>query len=454
MLINGFSGNIFNRKEWIELYAEESREFIAVLEQGETDKLWEISDAGTGIRIKKDSTWYYNYLTSLDYNKIEESVSNVAADIVNKTYSHGISTSTYSYIIKKPLLSLTVKEKIELLKEADSVVKERGSEILFRRIILREKEKKINILNSDGLVTEDIQTQLVFLVQVVVGDPKKGMETGYEPYGGTKGYEIFDHYSPEQIAKTAIDIGERALKSKWVEAGTMPAIISAKAGGTIIHEAVGHGLEGDLVYNGLSVFKDKIGEKVASPLVTIVDDATIPGVRGSFRYDDEGTPSQKTVLIEDGILKNYMTDLEYSKKLLQSTTGNGRRESYRFMPIVRMSNTFMEKGKSTPKEIISSVDKGIFVTKMGGGEVNTITGDFVFEVMEGYEINNGKVGEQVRGAILTGNGPAVIKQIDMVGNDIGFAIGTCGKDGQGVPVTDGMPTTRIREIVVGGRVKS
>ena len=453
MIINNFSDAIFNTKQWLELYVEKSREFVAVLEQGEMDKLWEISDSGTGIRVKKDSTWFYDYITTLNFSEIEKSVRNMT-DKSERNFVKKTLSSNYIYEIKKPLNSLSVKEKIDILKSADSVIKKYGSDILFRRVTLKEKEKTINVLNSDGVMVEDIQTQLVFLVQVVVGDPKKGMETGYEPYGGSRGYEIFDEYSPEEIAETAVDIANRSLKAKWVEAGTMPVVISSKAGGTIIHEAVGHGLEGDLVYNGLSVFKDKIGEKVASELVTIVDDATLPGARGSFKYDDEGTPSQETVLIENGILKNYMTDLDYSKKLKLNPTGNGRRESYRHLPIVRMTNTYMKRGKSNPDEIISSVDKGVLVTKMGGGEVNTVTGDFVFEVMEGYEIKNGKVGEQVRGAILTGNGPEVLNRIDMVGNDLGFAIGTCGKDGQGVPVTDGMPTSRISSLVVGGKVKS
>lgn len=218
----------------------------------------------------------------------------------------------------------------------------------------------------------------------------------------------------------------------------------------MIHEACGHGLEADLVQKQLSVYAGKIGQKVASELVTVIDDATLPNKYGSFSYDDEGNPSQRTVLIENGILKGYMYDYLTAKKEGKTSTGNGRRESYRDRPIPRMTNTFIAPGNSDPEEIIRSVEKGFYVKKMGGGQVNTTNGDFVFDVTEGYLIEKGQITEPVRGATLTGNGPEVLQMIDMVGNDQGFAIGTCGKDGQGVPVSDAQPTIRIPELTIGG----
>jgi TldD protein len=218
----------------------------------------------------------------------------------------------------------------------------------------------------------------------------------------------------------------------------------------MIHEAIGHGLEADLAQQGLSVFSGKIGSQVASPLITVLDDATLPGRRGSFRFDDEGTPSQKTVLVEKGILRSYLYDKLTSMKDKVMSTGNGRRESYRHRPIPRMTNTFIAEGSMHPDQILNSLDSGILVEKMGGGQVNTVTGDFVFEVQEGYAIEKGEKGEPVRGATLTGNGPRVLQSVDMVGDDLGFSIGTCGKDAQGVPVSDAMPAVRIPEIVVGG----
>jgi TldD protein len=230
----------------------------------------------------------------------------------------------------------------------------------------------------------------------------------------------------------------------------MPVVISSHAGGTLIHEAIGHGLEADLARQKLSVFSDKIGSQVACRLITVLDDATLPGKRGSYRFDDEGTPSQRTVLVDKGILQGYMYDRLSSLKEGTRSTGNGRRESYRHRPIPRMSNTFIAEGDLPPEEVLRSLQKGLFVEKMGGGQVNTVTGDFVFDVQEGYLVENGTKGEPVRGATLTGNGPEVLQSIDMVGNDLGFSIGTCGKDAQGVPVSDAMPTIRIPEIVVGG----
>jgi TldD protein len=230
----------------------------------------------------------------------------------------------------------------------------------------------------------------------------------------------------------------------------MPVVISSSAGGTMIHEAIGHGLEADLAEQGLSVYQGQIGRQIASRLVSVADDKTIPGKRGSYRIDDEGTPSERTLLVEGGVLKNFMYDRLEALRAGKPSTGNGRRESFRFRPIVRMSNTMILPGATAPEEIIKSVDRGMFVKKMGGGQVETVSGDFVFEVSEGYMIENGEIAEPVRGATLVGNGPKVLKDIDMVGSDLGFGIGTCGKDGQGAPVADAQPTLRIPEIIVGG----
>jgi TldD protein len=220
----------------------------------------------------------------------------------------------------------------------------------------------------------------------------------------------------------------------------------------MIHEAIGHGLEADLAQQGLSVYSNKIGQRVASPLITVIDDATMPSKRGSFCFDDEGTPSQRTVLVKEGILQGYLYDNYTALKDKTISTGNGRRESFEHRPIPRMTNTFIVPGTSSPEDVVYSVVKGLLVKKMGGGQVNTVTGDFVFEVQEGYKIENGTVGDPVRGATLIGNGPNVLESIDMVSSDLGFSIGTCGKDAQGVPVSDAMPTLRIPEMVVGGEV--
>jgi TldD protein len=220
----------------------------------------------------------------------------------------------------------------------------------------------------------------------------------------------------------------------------------------MIHEAVGHGLEADLACNGLSVYQDKVGQAVASPLITVLDDGTMAGMRGSYAYDDEGTPSASNTLIENGVLKSYMVDRLSALKFDLSPTGNGRRESFRYRPIVRMTNTYVAPGPHDPKKILAETSFGLFVKAMGGGQVNTVTGDFVFAVTEGYLIRSGKIAEPIRGATLVGNGPHVLSIVDRVGSDLGFDTGTCGKDGQGAPVTDGQPTMRIPELTVGGEV--
>lgn len=222
----------------------------------------------------------------------------------------------------------------------------------------------------------------------------------------------------------------------------------------MIHEAIGHGLEADLAGEGLSVYSGMIGQQVASKNITVIDDGSIKGLRGSMGYDDEGNPSERTVLVENGILKGFMTDLITSKKFDLPLTGNGRRESYRHRPIPRMTNTMIQPGELNPEEIIHKAASGLFVKKMGGGQVNTVTGDFVFNVAEGYLIEHGMVGEPIRGATLIGNGPKILGSIEYVGNDLGYSIGTCGKDGQGVPIADAQPTLLIPEITVGGEVRN
>jgi TldD protein len=233
----------------------------------------------------------------------------------------------------------------------------------------------------------------------------------------------------------------------------MPVVLAQAAGGTLVHEAVGHGLEADLVESGLSLYEDLCGQTIVAPTVTVLDDATLLGQRGSFGFDDEGTPAQRTTLIKDGVLVGYLHDRLSALRAGAGarSTGNGRRESYRYRPIVRMSNTMIAPGRDDPREILRSTPHGLFVRQMGGGEVETVSGNFVFEVTEGYLIVRGELGPPVRGATLTGSALETLANIDRVGRDLGFGIGTCGKDGQSVPIADAQPTIRIAELTVGGR---
>jgi len=315
--------------------------------------------------------------------------------------------------------------------------------------MFRDGVARFQTVNSLGEFTGSERVGTMFVAQVVA-ESGGVMQTGYESLGACRGFELFREKSAEEIALAAARRAVLMLGARRAPGGTMPVVLSSEAGGTMVHEAIGHGLEADLVQSGISVYRGRIGEQVASPLVNVIDDATIPYARGSFPFDSEGSPGQKTVLVENGILRGYLYDRLTAMKEGCSSTGNGRRESYHAKPIVRMTNTLIAPGSSDPVEIVRAVPAGLFVKKMGGGQVNTVTGDFMFEVSEGYLIENGVVGEPVRGATLTGNGPDVLKKILMVGSDLGFAIGTCGKDGQGVRVADAQPTMLIADMVVGG----
>jgi TldD protein len=343
-----------------------------------------------------------------------------------------------------------LEAKVDLVRRAEAAARGYDGRIRQVRVTYGDRAQVVVILNSEGVFRADERISTLFMVQVVAADGGV-VQVGYESVGGALGFELFEEHPPETVALKAAGRAILMLEAEEAPGGPMPVVLSAEAGGTMIHEAVGHGLEADLAGEGLSVYTGRLGEEVASPLITVLDDATLPYRRGSFTFDDEGAPAQRTVLIEKGVLKTYMHDWRSARKAGLGSTGNGRRMSFRHPPIVRMTNTLIAPGKTDPKDILAATDRGLFVRKMGGGQVNTVNGDFVFEVSEGYLIDRGRLGPAVRGATLTGQGPEILRQIDRVGSDLGFAIGTCGKDGQGAPVADAQPTIRLPEIIVGGR---
>ena len=303
---------------------------------------------------------------------------------------------------------------------------------------------------SGALRVKRDQVKTLFAVQcVAVGDT--GMQTGYESVGHTIGWELFDRLDVEEHARKIARQALTKLNARPAPSGTMPVVIGPGSGGVLIHEACGHGLEADLVGKGASVFKGRRGEQVASPLVTLVDDGTMGEEWGCFAIDDEGTPAHRNVLIEDGVLTDYMYDFLRSRKEGRGRSGNGRRQSYQHLPMVRMTNTFLLAGDDDPTAIVSGTDHGVYVKALGGGQVNTATGDFVFGMSEAYLIEDGEITEPLREGNLIGNGPQVLTMIEAIGND--FAMGppgTCGKDGQGVPVGDGVPTLRVQALTIGG----
>ncbi len=442
--------------EYADIFIEQSSPFSIVCEDGKIEKITSGVDRGAGIRLISDHRTAYAYTNDLTTGSLLE-----LADAVRQAAAGGASLTEISLSEKKPKFDLPVIRdpnslpapgKAALVLRANRVARAVDKRIRQAMVVYRENRQQVVIAHSGGVCVRDERLSLTALVHVVASDGTV-VQTGYEPVGGCAGLEPLDSYPLERAAETAARRAVMMLSARKAPAGRMPVVLSSEAGGTMIHEAVGHGLEADLARAGLSVYANKLGEPIASSLITVVDDKTLAGRRGSFRFDDEGTDAERTVLVEKGILKTFMYDRLTAMKDGAALTGNGRRESYKHRPIPRMTNTMIVPGESDPADILRSTSKGLFVKKMGGGQVNTVNGDFVFEVSEGYLIENGSIGEPVRGATLTGNGPQVLLSIDRVGSDLGFSIGTCGKDGQGAPVSDAQPTLRIPEITVGGVIE-
>lgn len=445
-----------------ELFFEETASTRVSIEGGKVDKVIDGTDRGAGLRVIFDNRSVYGYTTDLSDNALRDLAQALAAAVSDPGKSPARqeiawgkaiqkSQEISAYEIRKSPRQATLSEKIEIARRAEAAALSELPQARQVTAVVIDALRKILVVNSDGLIAPDQKTYLQMYVQVV-GQKEGRVETAFEGDGGFTGLEFFEKNPPEALGKEAARRVKVLLDAKPAPAGTMPVVLAAEAGGTMIHEAVGHGLEADLACNGLSVYQGKVGQQVASPLITVLDDGTMPERRGSYRFDDEGTPAQKNVLIENGVLKGYLVDKLSAMKFDLMATGNGRRESFRNKPIVRMTNTYIAPGKHDPAEILRETEKGIYVKAMGGGQVNTVTGDFVFAVTEAYLIENGKLGAPIRGATLVGNGPKVLSIVDRVGSDLGFATGTCGKDGQGAPVTDAQPTLRIPEMTVGGEV--
>jgi TldD protein len=305
------------------------------------------------------------------------------------------------------------------------------------------------VATSEGRLAEDDQIRTRFNVScVATGDT--GMQTGFESVARTEGFELFDRFDVEDVARTAATRALSKLAARPAPTGEVPVVLAGGSGGILFHEACGHGLEADHIVKDASVYVGRIGELVASPLVTLVDDGTDGGEWGAFVIDDEGRPAARNVLIDHGVLTDYLWDWLRARKEGRASSGNGRRQSYQHLPMVRMTNTYLLAGEEDPEEVVAQTPKGVYVAKLGGGQVNTATGDFVFGTTEAYLIEGGRITEPLRDANLIGNGPEVLRRIDVVATDFATTPGTCGKDGQSVPVGCGQPTLRITGVTVGG----
>ncbi|HEU5360557.1 MAG TPA: TldD/PmbA family protein [Candidatus Deferrimicrobiaceae bacterium] len=432
--------------EYGELFHEEVRSLSVQREDGKVERVLSGTDSGIGIRLICREKTFYAFTNECE----ERAVLSLANDLSRYADGGGAPVvlpagpraARRPSAVRIPPASREIGEKVALVNEMDRIARGVSRKIRQVRPTYGEAERRIEVAAHPGVYVKDAQTLTFLAVQCVAGN-ESGLSMGYETGGGTRGWEFLEEFLPESLARVAAERAVRVLTAGRTGGGRMPVVLSSEAGGTMVHEAIGHGLEADLARRGMSVYRDSLGKRVASPLVSIVDDATIPGKRGSFGVDDEGTPGQRTVHVEGGVLKGFLYDRLLAMKEGVRSTGNGRRESYRHKPLPRMTNTIILPGNTPPEEIVRSVDRGLLVRKMGGGQVNTVTGDFMFEVAEGYRIENGRQGEPVRGATITGNGPEALSMIDRVGSDLGFGLGTCGKEGQGVPVGDAQPTLRF-----------
>jgi TldD protein len=355
------------------------------------------------------------------------------------------------YRSEDPLNSLPDTEKVRLLERIEKMARDADPRVVQVMASLAGSWEVVLVARSDGHLAADVRPLVRVSISVIMED-KGRREQGSAGGGGRQDYAMFTDAVLEDYAKRAVHQARTNLAARPAPAGTMTVVLGNGWPGILLHEAIGHGLEGDFNRKGSSAFAGRIGERVAAKGVTVVDDGTLPNRRGSLTIDDEGNPTQRTVLIEDGILVGYMQDMTNARLMGVNPTGNGRRESYSHLPLPRMTNTIMQNGSHDPQEIIASVDRGIYAVNFGGGQVDITSGKFVFSAAEAYMIENGKITYPVKGATLIGNGPDALTRVSMIGNDMALdpGVGVCGKEGQSVPVGVGQPTLRIDGLTVGG----
>lgn len=438
-----------------ELYLQYQQTEMLVFDNGRLKHATYDTTQGFGLRAVKGEAVGYAHASDVS----EEAIAR-AADAVRAvrggysgTYAAGPSRSNVRlYGDDNPLGAPSFEAKVKLLEEIDAYTRAKDPRVRQVTANLGAVWEVVEILRADGEIYRDIRPLVRVGVSVVAGEGDR-QESGSNGYGGREGFARFIEASRwKEAADDAVRQALVNLQSVPAPAGELDVVLGAGWPGVMLHEAVGHGLEGDFNRKGESAFAGLMGQRVASPGVTVVDDGTIASRRGSLSIDDEGTPTSRTVLIEDGILVGYMQDRQNARLMNMKPTGNGRRESYAHVPMVRMTNTYMLAGDRDPAEILASVQNGIYAVSFGGGQVDITSGKFVFQCTEAYRVENGKVGAPLKGAMLIGNGPDALTRVTMIGNDLKLddGIGTCGKNGQGVPVGVGQPTLRIDRITVGG----
>ena len=436
-----------------EVFAEDRQTTGAALDDRRVEELSSGRERGAGIRVIVGETTGFAHTADLS----EAGLLAAARAAAAVAREGGGGTRTVVLERRRPattratLLPSGVDKaaKLELLTRADEAGRAAGGAVSQVQAGYGDSRRRILVANSEGLLAEDDQVRTRFsVVCVATGDT--GMQTGHESVARTEGFELFDRVDVDDIARTAARRALSKLSARPAPSGEVPVVLAGGSGGILFHEACGHGLEADHIAKDSSVYTGKVGELVASPLVTLVDDGTVSGEWGNFAIDDEGRPAARNVLIENGVLTEYMWDWLRARKEGRLSSGNGRRQSYQHLPMVRMTNTYLLAGEEDPGDVIAQTPSGVYVAKLGGGQVNTTTGDFVFGTTEAYLIEDGRITEPLRDANLIGNGPEVLRRIDVVASDFDMTPGTCGKDGQSVPVGCGQPTLRITGVTIGG----
>jgi TldD protein len=441
--------------EFAEVYYERTVTNSISLDEDKISTATRGLDMGVGFRVIQGEKTGYAFSDDLDPARLKEAAETaalIASGAVKQKPEKFTPLSPPSYyLVRVSPDTITPKAKADLLIKANSVARAFDKRITQVGVGFGDSNKKIMIANSEGLYAEDFQTLSRFGVNCAALEGTK-RSMGYESRAGSFGFEHFDLSLAEEFGRKAAEMAIQTLPAEDAPAGEFPIVIAAGYGGIFFHEAIGHSLEGDGIRKKTSCFWDKQGQPIATPVVTLVDDGTYKGAWGAVNIDDEGCIGKNTVLIDKGVCAGFIQDRLNAKLMKMKQTGNGRRQSYQFYPIPRMTNTYMHAGESQPEEIIKSVDKGLYIAKIGGGNVQPTTGRFVFSVTEGYMIEGGKVTKPLKGIMLMGSGQDVLKNISLVGNDLlVIGGGSCGKDGQSKPVGFGNPTLKVDKIIIGGK---
>ncbi|HEX9124649.1 MAG TPA: TldD/PmbA family protein [Actinomycetota bacterium] len=436
-----------------EVYVEERSSVQARLDDGKVEELTSGLDRGAGVRVAHGTSYGYAFSNRLDREALLEAAGAAAASVRGDVAGDVVDLRRVEppvvHGVERPASAASAEDKVALLREVDDTARSFSPEV--RQVVAgyADSLQRVLVATSDGRWVEEERPRVRLYVTVVAGRDGN-IQTGAHGPAALSGLEHFDRHPPAETATVAARRAVTMLGAGPAPAGEMPVVLGPGMGGVLFHEAVGHPLEADIVDKEASVYRGRVGQQVASTLLNGVDDATVPNAWGSFSFDDEGAPAQRTVLFEDGVLRGWLYDRLRADKDGVPSSGNGRRQSYAHPPIPRMTNTYILNGSAKAGDVLASTEAGVYVTALGGGQTNPATGDFVFGCSEAFLIEGGKVGRAVRGANLIGRAIEVMSAVDAVADDFDTWEGVCGKDGQGVPVGSGSPTLRIARITVGG----